>query len=261
MERPTQVSGAPVRRDRRDIAVAGLLLVLAAAGWWWSAQMASPGFGSGGMDMDMAGGAMSMSLVAFVVAWAAMMAAMMFPAIVPVVRLYQRAAARGRAAPTVVFAGGYLAVWTAVGIPVWWVWRVLSEPLAGGVAWAGRLAGAALLLAAVYQLTPLKEACLRACRSPMGFFLQVRGDLRRPTIALRAGAGHGTWCLGCCWALMTVLVAVGTMNLVWMVALTAIIFAEKAMPHGEVIGRVTSVALGAVGLVLVVSPATLATLT
>ncbi len=243
-----------------DVTVPAALLVVAALGWWWSVRMAVPG--AGGMDMDMGMGmSMSMSLGAFVVAWAAMMAAMMFPAILPVVRLYQRAAARGRATSTLVFVGGYLAVWSAVGVPTWWVWRALEQPLAAGAIWAGRVAGTALLLAAAYQLTPLKAACLRHCRSPMGFFMHVRGDLRRPTQAARAGATHGLWCLGCCCALMAVLVAVGTMHLGWIVALTAVIFVEKVLPRGELLGRGVAVVLLAFGLVLVVDPASITTLT
>lgn len=257
------VGGTSVPRTGRrlhDVTVAVLLLGVAAAGWWWSARMASVGTSDAGMPMDMRL-TMSLSLISFVLAWAAMMAAMMFPAIIPVVRLYRRAATRTRAAPTPLFLGGYLAVWTAVGVPVWWVWRALAAPLANGVAWAGRAAGGTLLLAAAYQLTPLKRACLRQCRSPMGFFLQLRGDLRRPRIAAGAGARHGMWCLGCCWALMTVLVAVGTMNLLWMAVLTAVVFAEKVLPRGDALGRAIAVAMLACGLLLVGFPATLEILT
>ncbi len=246
------------RWHHHDLALVGSLLTLAAAGWWWSARMAAPGMSAGGTAMDMAAGSMSMG--AFVIAWVAMMVAMMFPAIAPVVRLYDRAAARRRTAPTIVFVTGYLVVWSGLGVPVWWIWAALAQPLATGAVWAGRLAGVTLLLAAIYQLTPLKAACLRHCRSPMGFFMSVRGDLRRPMIAARAGARHGAWCLGCCWALMAVLVAVGTMNLLWMIGLTAIIFVEKVLPRGDVLGRVVAVAMAAGGAVLVVFPTTLSTL-
>ena len=234
---------------------AGLLL-LAVAGWWWSARMAGDMTG-GGMD-GMDG---TMSLGAFVLAWAAMMAAMMLPAVLPVVRLYARAAAKGRAAAVPFFVGGYLAVWAAVALPGYLAWRALEMPLAEGQAWAGRLAGATLLAAAVWQVSPLKSVCLRHCRSPLGFFLRFGGRIRRPAGALRMGAAHGAFCFGCCWALFAVLVALGTMNLLWMVLFTALIVLEKHAPRGEQIAVAGALALAAVGTVLLTDPSLLVHLT
>lgn len=88
----------------------------------------------------------------------------------------------------------------------------------------------------------------------MSSFLRVRGDLPRPAIAARAGAGHGAWCLGGCSALMAVLIAVGTMHMAWMVAITAVIFVEKVLPRGDLVGRAVSVVLVAIGLSLLRSP-------
>lgn len=240
-----------------DLVLTGLLLTLAGAGWWWSVQMAQQ------MSAPMTSGAGSipMSLGAFVVGWIAMMAAMMLPAVVPVVRLYARAARAGTVAPAPVFVTGYLLVWGAVGLPAWWAWHSLAEPIAAGAPAAARAAGAALVLAGLYQLSPAKRSCLRHCRSPMGFFLRLHGDLRSPHVALRAGAAHGTLCLGCCWALMAVLVAVGTMHLGWMLALAALIFVEKVVPRGELIGRAVAVGLVPLGAALLAQPALIGALT
>lgn len=215
--------------------------------------------GPGGVGtMSMAG---SMSLVSYVVGWVAMMAAMMFPAVAPVVRLYARAAARGTVAPLPFFLSGYLAVWAVAGLPAYLAWRGLADPLHAGTPWVGRLAGTVLLAAALYQLTPLKRACLRHCRSPMSMFMRVAGNAARPFVAFRTGAGHGTVCLGCCWALMAVLVAVGTMHLAWMAILTVVIFVEKVLPRGESYAALVAAALAVVGVVLVLDPSTMQTLT
>lgn len=249
----------PARFARNDLVLTGLLLALAGAGWWWSVQMAQS------MSAPMTSGAgampMSMSLGAFVVGWVAMMAAMMFPAVLPVVRLYARAARAGTVAPAPVFVTGYLLVWGAVGVPAWWAWQALAEPIAAGAPAAARAAGAALVVAGTYQLSPAKTSCLRHCRSPMGFFLHLHGDLRSPRVALRAGSAHGALCLGCCWALMAVLVAVGTMHLGWMLALTALIFVEKVVPRGDLVGRAVALGLIPLGVALLAQPALITALT
>lgn len=253
-----RVASRPAGGDGAMLALvvpAGLLL-LALAGWWWSARMAGDMTG-GGM------GAMSatMSLGGFVLAWAAMMAAMMLPAVLPVVKLYARAAEKGRASPVGFFVAGYLALWTVLALPGYLAWRTLEAPLAEGQAWAGRLAGATLLAAALWQLTPLKSVCLRHCRSPIGFFLRFGGRIRRPAGALRMGLTHGAFCLGCCWALFAVLVALGTMNLLWMALLTALIVLEKNAPHGERIASAAAFGLALLGAVLLTDPTMLVHIT
>jgi predicted metal-binding membrane protein len=218
--------------------------------------------GSGGMSSMDAGSADEvLSLGAFLVAWLAMMTAMMFPAISPVVRLYGRAAAAGRVAPLPFFVAGYIAVWTSIGLPAYFGWRELMDPVAEGAAWAGRLAGVVLIAAAVWQVTPLKSVCLRHCRSPMSFFMRFGGSVTRPLGALRMGASHGLFCVGCCWALMAVLVAVGTMNVAWMAALAVLILLEKNARHGERIAIVAAVVFVALGTVLILQPSTLTTVT
>lgn len=216
--------------------------------------------GMDGMGMSMTAEHV-MSLGSFLVGWVAMMAAMMLPAVVPVVALYRRAVEAGRAAPLPVFLLGYLLVWSAPGVAVYYVWRELQTPLSDGVAWAGRVAAAALIAAAVWQLTPLKAACLRHCRSPLSFFMQHARGMSAPLRAFRLGATHGGFCLGCCWLLMVVLVALGTMNLWWMAALAGVIFVEKLAPHGEALTRVTAVAFALLGAYLLLDPTSIGSLT
>jgi predicted metal-binding membrane protein len=202
-----------------------------------------------------------MSLAAFVGGWIAMMGAMMLPAILPVVGIYRRAAGLGRAAPTPVFVLGYLVVWSVVAFPAYLAWRALAGPVDSGASWVARLAGVVLLVAAIYQLSPLKRVCLRHCRSPLSFFMRLRSNLIRPIVAARAGASHGLYCLGCCWALMAILIALGTMQLVWMIALAGLIFVEKVSPIGEQIARLTAGAFIALGVLLIVHPAVFSTIT
>ena len=236
-----------------------MLIVAAALGWWWSMRMAK------GMDPTAMGDrAMSegskMSAAAFFVAWLAMMAAMMLPAIAPVVRLYARASGLHRVAPLPYFVGGYLIVWMLLGVPAYAAWRALDGPLAQGAPWTGRLAGGAFIAAGVWQLTPLKEICLRHCRAPMSFFLRYGRHLERPLGALRMGTSHGLFCVGCCWALFALLVALGTMNIGWMLGLTALIVVEKTFPQGRQGATIAGVAFVFLGIWLFVSPHAITTI-
>jgi predicted metal-binding membrane protein len=171
-----------------------------------------------------------------------------------------RSAAAGRVAPLPFFVAGYVTVWTSIGLPAYAAWRALMDPVDEGRPWAGRLAGAVLVGAAVWQLTPLKAMCLRHCRSPISFFLRFGAKVTRPAGALRMGVTHGLFCLGCCWALMAVLIALGTMNLAWM-ALALLIRLEKNAPLGERLAQFAAVVFAAIGVALVLRPETLTTLT
>ncbi len=254
------------------IGVPAALIGLAAVGWWWSARVAAEMTGDrmapmpmDSMSGDMSDGAMGsmagpMSFAAFVVAWVAMMAAMMLPAILPVVMLYARAAGRGTVAPLPFFVGGYLALWTTLAIPAYLAWRALEMPLADGQAWAGRVAGATLLVAAVWQISPLKSACLRHCRSPLGFFMRYAKRLRRPGSALRMGVVHGAFCIGCCWALFAVLVATGSMSVLWLAVFTALIVLEKNSRYGERIALAAAPVLAVLGAALLISPSLVTTI-
>jgi predicted metal-binding membrane protein len=241
---------------RSDIWPPVTLLILAGLGWWWSAASAGDMRG-GGMSMDgmPMGPQPAMSFIAFLVAWVAMMAAMMFPAVLPVVRIYARAAANGRAAPVAIFVGGYIALWAVVGIPAYFAWRRLNEPLMHASPWAGRVAGGVAVAAGLYQLTPLKSVCLRHCRSPLSFFMRHGKHLDRAAGAFVAGVRHGVYCVGCCWMLMALLVAFGTMQLAWMLVFAVLILLEKAAPFGEQLARVTGAALLVLGVALLVHPA------
>lgn len=238
------------------LGVPAALLALAAIGWWWSVRMADEMGAMSGMGIGQAM-SVSISFGGFMVAWAAMMAAMMLPAVLPVIRLYGQAATAGRAAPLPFFASGYLLLWVATGLPAFFAWRALEQPLAAGELWTGRLAGAVLLTAAVWQLTPLKSVCLRHCRSPLSFFMRHGRGIARPLGAARMGTSHAAFCVGCCWALFAVLVAVGTMSLWWMVALTVLIVLERNFPAGERIAVGGAVALAAIGIYLLLEPTSL----
>jgi predicted metal-binding membrane protein len=187
----------------------------------------------------------------YLTTWVVMMAAMMFPSIAPMVLMYRSLTrgqrARGAAAATGstgLFVTGYLAVWLASGLLAYAVYKTGRAVDGGLFGWhrAGRWTAAAILLgAAVYEFTPLKNACLMRCRSPLGFLLGSWRDGRGG--ALRMGLGHGSWCLGCCWLLMVVLFALGVMSLIWMIVITSLIAAEKLLPT-----RLTGIGIVAVVL-------------
>jgi predicted metal-binding membrane protein len=188
------------------------------------------------------------------------MAAMMFPSVAPTVALYARMT-RDRAAP-LLFAAGYLVTWGAAGAAAFAIARA-GGGIAGDVlAWdrAGRwVAGATLLAAAAYELTPLKDVCLGKCRSPLGFLL---GAWRAgPAGSVRMGIGHGAWCVGCCWALMAALFALGVMSIVWMAFVAALIAAEKTLPWRRVATYGTAGILLALGVLLLAVPDAIPALT
>nr|VTP02561.1 hypothetical protein BIN_B_04581 [Mycobacterium riyadhense] len=241
-------------RSRSDMWVPAVLLSLAGLTWWWSwvsaDSMRGDAMSMDAMSMD---NMPSMSFAAFLVAWVAMMAAMMFPAVVPVVGRYARAAA-GNAVAVVIFVVGYLALWSAAGVPAFLAWSRLNGPLAHAYPWAGRLAGAVAVAAGLYQLTPLKAMCLRHCRAPM-CFLGHGEHLDRPARAFLAGGRHGMFCIGSCWMLMALLIAFGTMQLGWMLALAVVIWLEKLAPFGDRLRWVSAAMLVVLGVALLVHPA------
>lgn len=219
-----------------------MLVGLAAAAWWLTAILSA--------DSMM----MPMSLGPFLVAWALMMAAMMLPAVTPVVRLYQRAAAAGRVAPTGFFVSAYFVAWALTGLPTYLLWQALSMPVAEGETWAVRLAGITVLFAGAYQLTPLKQACLRHCRSPMSYFMRLQGSLQRPSGAFRAGLLHAAYCCGCCVALMVVLVTAAAMSLWWAVLIALGVFVERNLRWGTEFSKVFGVLLVVLGTAVVWHP-------
>lgn len=232
----------------------------AAFGWWWSLGMAKEmrADGMSGMAMSTAS---AMTAAGFLMAWLVMMIAMMMPAMAPVVKLYALASQQRRVAPLSYFVAGYLAVWLLPGVPAYFAWRALHVPMADGAVWVARLAGGSFIAAGVWQLTPLKDLCLRHCRSPMSFFLRYGGRIQRQIGSFRMGATHGLFCVGCCWALFVVLVAVGTMNIGWMLVLTALIVTEKTFRHGQRVTAIAGVAFLILGALLLVSPGVINSIT
>ncbi len=196
----------------------------------------------------------------FVGVWVTMTAAMMLPSATPMVLVYSKAA--GRRAATGGFVAGYLIVWTAYGLVAYGLFRLLRSHRPGFLGWdrsGSIVAGAAIVIAGLYQLTPLKRVCLRHCRTPFHWVLHRWRD--GPLGPARMGLEHGGYCVGCCWALMVVLFAVGVMSLAWMVVVAALIFAEKVLPLGERLAVAFAVALVALGVWVAVAPGSVPFLT
>jgi predicted metal-binding membrane protein len=224
-----------------------VLLVLAAGAWAVTVVIAR---GMTGMT-----GTMGFGVATFVAVWTLMMAAMMLPSVTPVASLYAKTVAAGpsRAMRLGALVAGYLLVWAAAGLPGY------------GLAWAaGRLAGAAPVAAhtlavvvfaacGAYQFSGLKQRCAAHCRSPLALLLHY-GSYRGRLRDLRAGTHHGAYCLGCCWALMVVLIAVGVMNLLAMAVLAAFVLVEKTASWGPFAGRVAGVAAFGLAVATVWAP-------
>jgi predicted metal-binding membrane protein len=202
------------------------------------------------------GGAMSFDMAApvFLAMWVTMMVAMMFPTIAPIVLLHRMVIRRrgGGVTATVWFVAGYLLVWTLTGVVPLVALLAFRDLTADSMSIA-RACGVVLLVAGAYQFTPWKQACLRACRTPLTFLsTHDFGHGLRGT--LRAGISHGAYCLGCCWALMAVLFAVGLMNLAWMAAIAVVFLAEKNWRYGVALTRTVGTATALFGLVVLVYP-------
>jgi predicted metal-binding membrane protein len=254
IDAPAVTRAWPLIAIRLRLGLVALLVALAVIAWWWTAREMH------GMDdgpwTDL--GALSW----FASVWVVMMAAMMFPSVAPTVALYARMNARRSPLYGLAFAGGYLATWAAAGVAAYGV-AVAGGRLAPGIlAWnrGGRwVAAATLLVAAVYELTPLKDVCLGKCRSPLGALLgSWRGGVRG---AASMGSKNGVWCVGCCWALMASLFALGVMSLVWMAFVAAVIAAEKLVPWNRVATWGTAAILLAIAVFLLTSPHALPGLT
>jgi predicted metal-binding membrane protein len=214
------------------------------------------------VGMDAGPGTDPGSLGFYVASWVVMMSAMMFPSIVPMVLTFgfvqRRRRDRGsidRIVSSWVFVGGYLLMWTAFGLLAYGAYvgvRSLSIPALSWHRGGPYLAGGVLLAAAIYQLTPTKDACLRRCRSPLDFVLTRWRD--GPSGALRMGVVHGAWCVGCCWGLMAALFALGVMSLTWMVAIAGLIAVEKLLPWRQLANRLVALILVALALGVSLAP-------
>jgi len=243
-DRPAGVTPA-LTAVRARLGLVALLFALAAIGWWSTAERMR------GMDDGPWTGLGTLGW--FLGVWVVMMAAMMFPSLTPTVALYSRMT-RDRIAP-LLFVGGYLVAWGAAGAAAFAIARAGGVITGDVLAWdrAGRwVAGATLLAAAAYELTPLKDVCLAKCRSPLGFLL---GSWRAGRAgSLQMGVRHGAWCIGCCWALMASLLALGIMSIAWMAFVAALIAAEKTLPWKRVATYTTAAMLLALGLLVLAVP-------
>jgi predicted metal-binding membrane protein len=235
---------------RSRLGLVAVLFALAAVAWWSTAERMR--------DMDDGPWTALGAFGWFLGAWVVMMAAMMLPSVAPTVALYARMTkARSQLSP-LLFAAGYFVVWGGVGALAFGAAAIGGDVLA----WdrAGRwIAGATLLAAAAYELTPLKSVCLQRCRSPLGFLLGAWRDGRAG--AVQMGARHGAWCVGCCWALMAALFALGVMSIAWMAFVAALIAAEKVLPWRRVATYGTAMVLLVLGLLLLLSPDAIPALT
>jgi predicted metal-binding membrane protein len=210
--------------NERAALQSGILLAAVAAACW-------------GLLLTM-GDEMPMGAGLWIGAWTVMMAAMMLPSTSPLVLLYAR---QSTAMSSALLTAGYVAVWAAVGLAAYGFDMRLPDP-------SNRVVGAVLIAAGLYQLTPLKTACLKRCRNPADFLVT---HWRRGRVgALRLGVEHGAYCVGCCWALMGVLIVAGSMSLAWVVAIALVVAGEKLLPAGQLFGRLGGVGLLVAGIVV-----------
>jgi len=248
-------STTPQLLQRERYLILGVLLVLAALAWGlliWQAPM---------MNNQAMGLTMGMSAVLFIAIWAVMMVAMMFPAAAPMILMFGAVYASKRRqeqpyVPTWIFVSAYLLVWVLSGVLAYFL-AIGVEKLAGQSMWlmenATRISGAILVIAGLYQLSPLKNVCLSKCRTPLQFLLTSWHDGYAG--AFRMGIEHGTSCLGCCWLLFVILFPLGLMNIAVMALVTALIFAEKALPIGRQISKLAGVGLIVYGVIVLFLPA------
>jgi predicted metal-binding membrane protein len=232
---------------RAEAGLIALLFVLAAVAWWSTADRMQ--------GMDDGPGTELGALGWFVGVWVVMMAAMMFPSVWPTVALYARMTKSKVRVGPLVFAAGYILTWTAAGLLAYGLFEVGRALLGDELAWdsAGRwLAGGTLIVAAAYELTPLKDVCLTKCRSPLGHLLGSWRDGLGGAVSM--GAWHGAWCVGCCWALMASLFALGVMSLAWMAFVAGLIAFEKLIPWGRAATYGTAAVLLVLGIALLAAP-------
>jgi predicted metal-binding membrane protein len=214
------------------------------------------------LGMDAGPGTDPGTLGFYVVSWVVMMAAMMFPSITPMVLTFGSVQRRrhdcgavDRTASSWVFVAGYLLTWTVFGLAAYGLYVGVRSLSIGELSWhrgGPYLAGGVLLAAAIYQLTPVKDACLSRCRAPLDFVLTHWHE--GPSGALRMGIVHGAWCVGCCWGLMAALFALGVMSVPWMVAIAGLIALEKLLPRKELANRLVATTLVALAFGVSLAP-------
>jgi predicted metal-binding membrane protein len=242
------------RRDAASVVTTGALLLSAALAW---AILLSPS------DMTMAPAADRGSVrdaSAFIGMWGVMMAAMMLPSAMPMMMLYRAVSAKlrqtgERAIPTLLFAATYLSIWSLAGVPVYAASRAIegmSTRSAHFPTIAAYAVGIVLIAAGVYQLSAFKHACLRKCKSPLQFLTEHWRSGYGATFFL--AIQHSLYCQGCCAALMVILVAAGAMNIIWVLIITMVVFAEKILPYGEWAARIAGFILILLGVAVMLHP-------
>jgi predicted metal-binding membrane protein len=230
---------------RRLTPQAAVLLLLSVVAWLVT-------IGRAGAMRGMTG-TMGLGLPAFVGMWTLMMAAMMLPSVAPVASMYQRSVRSHRMVRLAGFTTGYLLAWAGAGMPAFFLTASAARLVSSHPRWATAAAAVVFAGCGVYQFTPPKSRCLKHCRSPLSLLLHYgayRGALRD----VRAGAHHGWYCLGCCWALMALFVVLGVMNVAAMVVLAAVVLVEKLSVHGEVLARAAGVAALAFAVAVIWMP-------
>ncbi|MFQ5984705.1 MAG: DUF2182 domain-containing protein [Alphaproteobacteria bacterium] len=248
-----------LKRDRVVVGVS--LALLTALAWAYLVTLAvDPGGMDAGGDGLMGAAALkpwtAMDFWLMFVMWAVMMVGMMVPAAAPMILLFALVVRKGREqghlmAPVGAFTGGYVVAWSAFSLAATvsqWGLEQLALLSSMMVSASPRLGGGILVIAGVYQMTPLKDVCLRHCRAP-ALFLSHRW---RPGTAgaLRMGVEHGAFCVGCCWVLMGLLFVGGVMNLLWIAGIAALVLVEKVAPQGHVVGRLAGLAFMVWGTVV-----------
>ena len=239
---------------RQSIALA--ILLLATTVFAWVAVIRS----AGAMHMPQMEPLSVATGAIFTLEWGVMMAAMMLPSAAPMILLYGRSSRHaggrgGRAIPAELFALTYVVLWLLTGVPVYvaWVWignlAERSAPFATAIPYA--IAGT-LVAAGIYQLSPAKHACLRQCESPVDFLMRRWRSGYAATLKL--AATHAGYCIGCCWALMVILVVAGAMSLPWVLAIAVLVFAEKVLPAGGRTARIAGILLIGAALAIAVRP-------
>ena len=270
---------AILRRDRTLVVVA--LTLIAGLAWayvlYLGAQMGvavdpalndaieeMPGMDMSGMDMASAIApdfrAWAPADFAFIfVMWAVMMVAMMTPSVTPMVLLYALVGRKARMegkpfAPAGWFFAGYVFIWVGFSIlatGAQWLLASMALLTATMATASSTVGGLVLIAAGLYQWTPLKDVCLRQCQAPIVFLTSHGGFRSDPAGALRLGFEHGTYCLGCCWALMALLFVGGVMNIAWIGGIAILILLEKTLPAGRLISRIFGMLIAAAGFWLV----------
>ncbi len=260
-------------RFRDKFAVGAVLAILALAAWastiYQSQAMSAPiapttgemgAMGTMGandpMPDIMESTFVPLQALLFLSTWVVMMTAMMLPTAAPMVMTFAAVSQQRRSrqlvyVPTGLFVLGYLLAWGSLGLLAYAVSALpplIAQAVPELAKYSGLIGGAVLIMAGAYQFSPLKNVCLSSCRTPLGYVMTHWREGRSG--ALLMGLHHGLYCIGCCWALMTIIFVVGVMNLAWMALLSLFMFIEKLSAHGLIVGKIVGILLIAAGVVM-----------